>query len=357
MATVKNHLNARGGLRRPLVVLIITCSLATVGTRDDAGSAVGVAQEGLPVVSQTAGKAGRAAQPLKKNLSSSITIVSQSNVSSSPRPTYGWPLKPFDRPHPVRAYLNDPRISADGSSKSFHFGIDIGVPKGTQVPVYAVDSGTAKLADDGYAIEVSGMRTFAYWHVVPVVRSGQFVRRHQLIGRSMGWNHIHFGEYSGGQWINPLRPGGLGPFFDRTVPTLERLTFERNHVALDRDHVNGTSTLVLAAFDTAESILPGPWPVVPASIRWRVIRGAQPVTGWHTVLESQSNLPKDEFGSVYAAGTAQNHPGRPGHYRFSLAKAWSSRSLPNGSYAIEIKAADIRSNAIVGRVSFTVDNG
>jgi len=39
---------------------------------------------------------------------------------------YPWPLEPFDRPHPVRGYFNDPRIS--GSSRAFHFGIDIAAP-------------------------------------------------------------------------------------------------------------------------------------------------------------------------------------------------------------------------------------
>lgn len=330
MATFKNHLNARGGLRRTLLIVLVAGNTAIISAGTSSGSA-------------------------SVNAPTGVTIVSQQLGSSATRPTYGWPLKPFDRPHPVRAYLNDPRISADGSSKSFHFGIDIGVPEKTPVPVYAVESGTARLVN-GFAVMVWGTRTFGYWHVIPVVRSGQFVRRHQLIGRSMGWNHIHFGEYSGGQWINPLRPGGLGPFFDGTVPTLEKLTFERNHVALDRDHVNGTCNLVLAAFDTAESILPAPWPVVPASIRWRVVRGERPLTGWHTVLESRKTFPKDAFASVFAPGTAQNHPGYPGLYRFSLAKAWTSKSLPNGSYAIEIKAGDIRSNTVVGRVSFTVDN-
>src|ERR1700730_6113878 len=32
---------------------------------------------------------------------------------------YGWPLKPFDPMHPVRAFLNDPRIA--GGSQAFHF--------------------------------------------------------------------------------------------------------------------------------------------------------------------------------------------------------------------------------------------
>jgi hypothetical protein len=53
----------------------------------------------------------------------------------SVRPAYGWPVKPFNRQHPVRAYLNDPR-NGRGDAKSFHFGIDISAPTGTAV--YAV---------------------------------------------------------------------------------------------------------------------------------------------------------------------------------------------------------------------------
>jgi len=58
----------------------------------------------------------------------------------SVRPSYGWPVKPFDRQHPVRGNLNDPR-NGHGDAKSFHFGIDVSAPDGT--PVYAVEAGQA----------------------------------------------------------------------------------------------------------------------------------------------------------------------------------------------------------------------
>src|SRR4051812_31847593 len=58
--------------------------------------------------------------------------------------SYGWPVKPFDREHPVRAVLGDPRTSFKGpptvdsllhakGSFSFHQGIDISAPNGTAV--------------------------------------------------------------------------------------------------------------------------------------------------------------------------------------------------------------------------------
>jgi hypothetical protein len=325
MATVTHHLNARGGLRRTVVVLAATAIAALAATCNTSRSATGYPPDEVGRVSQKLG-----------------TVRAQ--------PTYGWPLKPFDRPHPVRAYLNDPRIL--GRARSFHFGIDISAPKGRQVPVYAVEAGTASLA-----IMIRGARSFGYWHVIPAVRPGERVRRHQLIGKSMGWNHIHFAEYSGGNWINPLRPGGLGPYSDTTVPTVTAVTFERNQIALDRNHVTGTCSLVLEAFDTASSVQPAPWPVVPASIRWRMLQGGRQLTGWKRVLDSRQNLPKDRFDSVYAAGTAQNHPGVPGRYRFVLARRWSADVLPNGRYAVEVQAEDIRGNRVTARISFSVANG
>ena len=56
------------------------------------------------------------------------------------RYAYRWPLKPFGRQHPVRAFFGDPRIANHGRTRQFHFGIDISAPNGT--PVYATRSPT-----------------------------------------------------------------------------------------------------------------------------------------------------------------------------------------------------------------------
>ena len=92
--------------------------------------------------------------------------------------SYGWPLKPFDRPHPVRGYLDDPRISSDLTLRTFHFGIDISAAPGT--PVFAIEAGTARRPLRSTVYVRSGVRTFEYWHIVPVVRTGQRVGRHTL---------------------------------------------------------------------------------------------------------------------------------------------------------------------------------
>ena len=88
--------------------------------------------------------------------------------------SYGWPLKPFDRPHPVRANLNDPRIS--GPSKAFHFGIDVSAPNGTAV--YAVEAGKVHLEDPRAISVLNGDVAFGYWHVVPAVAHHQLVAKH-----------------------------------------------------------------------------------------------------------------------------------------------------------------------------------
>jgi murein DD-endopeptidase MepM/ murein hydrolase activator NlpD len=77
------------------------------------------------------------------------------------QPAYLWPLKPFDKQHPVRGFFCDPRIAAGG--KTFHFGIDIAAPAGT--PVYAVAPGSVSygspgdVAANGELVQQAGVRS------------------------------------------------------------------------------------------------------------------------------------------------------------------------------------------------------
>ena len=95
-------------------------------------------------------------------------------------PPYPWPVKPFDRQHPVRGFFNDPRVQ--DASHAFHFGIDVSAPDRTAV--YAVTPGKVFIEDKGHAVAVQAPdgRAFGYWHVKPAVAHHQQVGLHQLIG-------------------------------------------------------------------------------------------------------------------------------------------------------------------------------
>jgi hypothetical protein len=273
------------------------------------------------------------------------------------RVSYSWPFEPFDQPHPVRAYFNDPRIS--GPSRAFHFGIDISAPNGTAV--HAVEAGTVHL-EDPRAISVANDGVeFGYWHVVPVVSHRQQVARHELLGHvDAPWLHVHFAERRDGSYRNPLRAGALAPWQDHTRPSVTRVSFARHGAELTPTAVHGAVDVIAEAHDTPPIPVPAPWhdlPVTPARLRWRVLRGTEVVRPWHTPVDFRSTLlPKSDYGHIYAAGTRQNHANTPGLYRFYLAHTWSTTLLPDGNYKLQVQATDLGGNTGTRTQSFTLAN-
>jgi hypothetical protein len=261
--------------------------------------------------------------------------------------SYNWPIKPFRRQHPVRAFFDDPR--GKGLRWSFHFGIDIAAPDGTRV--YAVEAGKVYFdSPQALAVVSRDGRAFGYWHIVPRVRSHQFVERHQLLGFiARGWGHVHFAEQQKGRYVNPLRPGALTPYADDTAPTISEAGVVQS---------GPRATLVASVFDTTVPRVPGPWadePVTPALLRWRLLSGQAVVTGWRTAADFRSfMLPASRFTTVYAPGTRQNHMGKPGQYCFYLDRGWNTRSLRPGSYALEVAASDTRGNRTLATFALTV---
>ena len=270
---------------------------------------------------------------------------------------YSWPLKPFDRAHPVRGYFNDPRIS--GKSRAFHFGIDIAAPNGTLV--YAVRAGVVHLEGQRSLSIADGEVDFGYWHVIPAVRHHERVAKHQLVGHvEAPWLHLHFAEHRSGVYRDPLRPGALTPWRDATRPQVTRLVFSRAGRVLAPAALSGAVDVIAEAHQLPPLSVAPPWdelPVTPARLRWRVRHSARTVRPWHTPVElGKTLLPKDAFRRVYAPGTRQNRSGRPGLYRFYLAHTWSTTLLEDGVYQLDVEAIDLRGNKGSRQLRFTIAN-
>ena len=311
---------------------------------------------------------------------STLALASASAASS-----YSWPVRPFNKQHPIRGFFGDPRtifengVLAGGFDGpgffSFHQGVDISAPNGT--PIYPVVSGIAHylgasvLNVDTGAYE-GNERIFQYFHVVPIVGEGQqVIARKTVLGYVQPpFAHVHLTEINGSQSVNPLQKGHLSPYVDHTRPTVREALFE-NQTGLLQTPLGlcGRVEIAVDAFDRPPVSVPGSFhdlPVAPAFVRWNVthLNGTDAVA-WRTAADFRSTLPPNShFYDVYAKGTYENAPrfgtqqyrGMPGRYLFLLAGNFDTTTLPNGVYSLSISAADVRGNNAYFRQRFSVLN-
>jgi hypothetical protein len=299
---------------------------------------------------------------------------------------YGWPVKPFDQPHPVRANFGDPRTTFHGpptqagimtsrGSFSFHFGVDIAVPDGTAV--YPVRSGTATLLG-GRNVQVDsggGFKT-QYWHIVPAIRPGQRVTAQEtVLGYVMkGYEHVHFTELANGRPINPLAPGHLGPYTEATPPQLSTISFRVGNSAREAlaESISGAVVPVVRAQDVTARPVPGTWanlPVAPALLTWSIerVETGRVVIPRTVAFDVRTRIPENTaFWSYYARGSRQNMSTfgtqrawrTPGTYLYRLTrKPLDTRRLRNGIYRLVVNASDIRGNSSSLEQVFIVRNG
>ena len=111
--------------------------------------------------------------------------------------SYQWPVKPFNRQHPVRGSFADPRTVFKASPTlrgaltgrgtfSLHRGIDIAAPDGSAV--YPVSSGTVTYVNGEWLKVESGVgHTFEYWHIRAAVTVGSHVDAYETVLGHISW--------------------------------------------------------------------------------------------------------------------------------------------------------------------------
>jgi murein DD-endopeptidase MepM/ murein hydrolase activator NlpD len=303
-------------------------------------------------------------------------------VAPAAASAYPWPVRPFNKPHPVRANFGDPRTIFDLSlftnglagpgDFQFHNGVDIAAPDGTEV--YPVASGTVTLFDGTeIAVKTADGRTFQYFHLVPVVADGEQVVAKQTVlgyvGRTYG--HVHLTEIRGGHVRNPLAKGGLTPYRDAMKPHVSSIFMraEGTLAPLDPLGVCGRVSIVAEAYDHPSMRVPGnfaTFPVSPALVTWSMRKvGGAVVQPELAAFDVRTALPAPaRFWDVYARGTYQNAPRfasrqftlMPGRFLYNLNPSLDTRTLPNSVYQVSASAADVRGNRTVANQRFTIVN-
>jgi murein DD-endopeptidase MepM/ murein hydrolase activator NlpD len=299
--------------------------------------------------------------------------------------SYAWPVKPFDRQHPIRGNFGDPRTVFDGRRSQgtidsgdgmfqFHHGVDIAAPDGS--PVYAVADGTiTRTHGDRVTVECANGRAIQYWHItVAAVRVGQ----HAVAGKTvLGYilpkrEHVHLTQLENGRPVNPLLDGRLEPYRDGTDPSVLAVSFRRSDLgsAIRPDRVSGRVYAYVEAWDTPALPVPGRWhgfPVTPAMVSWRIetARGRTVVSN-RVAWDVRQTLPAtNAFWLSYARGSHQNWPvfsdgkarGMTGRYVFRVSMRALDADLRAGTYVLVVKVADTAGNRDTLRQRFHLGGG
>ena len=295
--------------------------------------------------------------------------------------SYGWPLKPFHKAHPIRGNFGDPRtIFSDpfqpsgvlgGCACSFHNGLDISGDPGQAV--YPVVSGVARVRDlSAVTVHASGGRAFKYMHITPTVYDGQRVTAYKtVIGHiDAVASHVHLSEIDNSIVINPLGTHHLTPYADHTKPKVASLLLlEPNGKAFQTRGIAGSVELIAQAYDMPALPVPGIWfgyPVAPAVVSWALLSGNHYVVQPTTVVDFRYTLPLPrQFWNVYARGTYQNKPrfGNqqfrtwPGRFEYKLTRGlFDTHKLADGTYTLRVTVEDTAGNKTTNAEAITVCN-
>ncbi|HEY4977188.1 MAG TPA: hypothetical protein VII05_07570 [Gaiellaceae bacterium] len=341
------------GMPRPIQILAITTPKAALGAAT------------MPTIVQRSHLARH----------SSCSVRSGSSLS------YHYPIKPFNRQHRIRGYFADPRtpsgkrsVFAPGARGpfNFHSGVDILAADGT--PVYSVVSGKTIAHPGNVKVYTTDGRRFQYYHIVPSVHSGQHVVAYKtVIGHIQApHGHVHLIEVDGRTIQNPLAPGHLEPYRDKTAPVVDGVHFTGNQgLQADPLRLNGVIHIAADTHDMPALPIVGNWPglgVTPAAVTWE-LRSADGsvVVPSHMIVDFRRTEPGNkDFWKVFAVGTHQNKYGSKHVRRVTLVGLYSynltpsgldTRTLSNGVYVLTVSAADTCGNIGSLSAQITIANG
>lgn len=333
------------------------------------------------------GERTRTLFPLFAVLALAAALIPSPQASATSR-GYSWPVKPFDRPHPVRGGFGDPRTVFEslpsqsavltGRGKfNFHFGVDIAAPNGT--PVYPVVSGTVSATPhakgrEHVEIDAGDGTSFHYWHIRPKVRVGQRVEaRRTVLGTILPpYKHVHFAEFDRGRPVNPIAPGHLSPYADTTTPRVASISVRERPTgpAVMPSLVRGRVVFVAEAYDTRELRIPGAWndmPVAPAFVSWGLESLSGKRVAGSIAADFRTTIPSNgHFWSYYARGTYQNMSvfgshyswAQPGSFLFRLTRSdFDTRDVPNGVYDLAVTVSDVAGHRSSSSLRLTIRNG
>ena len=264
--------------------------------------------------------------------------------------SYPWPVKPFDRQHPVRGNFGDPRTlfntppTTDGAltgggSFQFHFGVDISAPDGTRVyRSRRAPWSRSRTKQERVNVSAGDGRTFEYWHITPAIRVGARVTASEtVLGRVVrGAKHVHLTELHGETPVNPAQAGHLTPYSDHVAPRIRSISIRKSASTVELPNfVRGSVDLVVDASDTTNCAVPGIWanmPVGAARIAWRVedMRGRAAVPS-RIAVDFTTTIPSNsDFWNVFERGTYQNMSVFGSHYSYMQPGRYLYRLAPRG---------------------------
>ncbi len=302
--------------------------------------------------------------------------------------TFGWPVRPFHRAHPLRAVFGEPRAVlgldlplrgeqralalermdqvapltalSDRARRVLHTGVDVIAPDGT--PVYAVRPGVARRGGRRWETWVQ-VGAFRYVHLAdPVATGARVVAFRTVIGRVYpGQEHIDLTHFDAdGEPVNPLLHEGLTPYRDTAPPLIGDLAaYTPGGRALRLGALRGPVVLAVRAADVQSD---GGARVGLYRLRYAILPGqgrGRAVAGPYDVVRFDALPDQATADRLYTLASTRHYFHPHFWYRLTLRSPtgdglWHTGRVAPGIYRVAVQAWDARGNTATRTFHVTV---